>query len=272
MDTSVVKELFDLARSYAELGALLVFIGLVIEVAAVVVFSKNKSRKEVWIEFAATILIAYGVWSEWVYGRRASDAADRLQQISDQNVAQAQGDAANARKDAANSIKAATEANLLAKKYEGSIAGTNKLAADAKRTAEGERLARVKIEELLADRKLSDAQLSTIAGKLKAFRGQEFSLIGQLGNPREPFALAQRIYKALTLADWAWLGPPKSFLFAGIEGIYVTVQPDVADPTEKAAEALVAALLAEGLKAELKRDKSADTTNAQIIISVGNKS
>jgi hypothetical protein len=78
--------------------------------------------------------------------------------------------------------------------------------AVANKRAEEDRLARVKIEQRLADRILSDAQLVVIANKVRQFGNQEYQ-VTTFWDLKEPLTLANRIHAALSLAGWKYIPP-----------------------------------------------------------------
>ncbi len=137
--------------------------------------------------------------------------------------------------------------------------------------AEGERLARKKIEERLADRSLTDAQITEIANKVRPFSGQEFG-ITTYWDLKEALDIANRILKALNLAGWKYLKPERpSFLFAGIAGVLVYAHPAADERTKEAAASLVSALTKEGIASELRAQIFPENPHNRLYLSVGTK-
>ena len=81
------------------------------------------------------------------------------------------------------------------------IAEANARAAEANEKTEAEKLARLKIEERLADRNLSKQQEMEIAEKLRKYAGQVVSIIG--APTPEPTGVSYAINRALSAAGWA---------------------------------------------------------------------
>ena len=83
---------------------------------------------------------------------------------------------------------------------------------------------------------LTDEQLSRIADTLKRFLGQEYG-VTTYQEMKEPLALANRIYAALSAAQWKYLQPTSwQTLMPGIEGVQVYVHPEAQELTLKAAD------------------------------------
>ena len=147
----------------------------------------------------------------------------------------------------------------------------NKRAAEATRIAEGERSARKKIEERLADRSLTDAQLTAIADKVKPFSGQEF-LITTYWDLKEPLSIANRIYAALNRAGWKYIKHERgSVLLGGMAGVLVYAHPAAEERTKKAAVSLVSALTTEGIASELREQNDPNNPNNRLYLNVGTK-
>lgn len=146
------------------------------------------------------------------------------------------------------------EAAIIAKRESDErIAEANARAAEANQKAEAERLERLKIEARLADRSLNAEQTTQFVEAMTAFEGQEYK-ITTFWDLREPLALANMIYRALTASGWKYIphGEGGSFLLGVIDGVEVFVHPEGSDAAKKAADALVAALNDVGLVAKLK--------------------
>lgn len=152
------------------------------------------------------------------------------------------------------------------------IASANERAVTANRIAEGERLARVKIEERLANRTLTDAQVAVMVDKLKVFTGQEFEITAYWDH-KESLAIANRTYSTLLLAGWKFIKPENgSFLMGGVSGVFVYPHPDADELTKKAAASLVSGLSHEGIAAEIKWQNAINNPkHNKIHINVGTK-
>jgi hypothetical protein len=80
----------------SEFGAWAVVVGLVIEVILAIAFRSDKSFIENWAPVLADCLIALGVYCEIHFGRRVKTAAEELQRLSDEKIAEAEARAAEA--------------------------------------------------------------------------------------------------------------------------------------------------------------------------------
>jgi hypothetical protein len=150
-------------------------------------------------------------------------------------------------------------------------AEANARAAEANEKAEQERLARVKIEQRLADRVLTDAQVEAIADKLKPFAGQEYR-VTTYWDLKEPLALANRIHQSLTRAGWKYSKPEgATALFSGIGGVQVYVHPDANEVVQAAATALVSALTAEDIETDMRQQNAPNNPDIKLYVNVGTK-
>ena len=127
--------------------------------------------------------------------------------------------------------------------------------AEAQAAAEAERVARLRIEERLADRTLQDAQIRAIASRLTPFKGQEFE-ITTYWELKEAMAFANQVFAALGLAEWKYIQPEGGrVLLGGVAGVLVYVHPEANERTQQAARALVSALAQQRVAADLKQYK-----------------
>jgi hypothetical protein len=117
--------------------------------------------------------------------------------------------------------------------------------AEANAKAESERLARAKIEERLAPRRLTDAQSFALGDKLKPFSvdSADLFLFGESG---ENIQLIGPISFALSTAGWRtriW-----HVQGGGFFGVLVQSSTDASDAEQRAVDALVEGLNAEGIE------------------------
>lgn len=150
-------------------------------------------------------------------------------------------------------------------------AEANQKAAEANEAAERERLARAKIEAVLADRTLSDDQMRQLIAKMAHFPGQEFGIIAYWDS-NESAGIANRIAAALQHAQWK-IDVPKQFtrLLGGVVGIIVWIHPEADRPAVEAASALVSTLQGDGLQVELRAHRGNPPKDNKISIDVGAK-
>ena len=236
-----------------------------------------------------SILISFGMvlFSYWNFHEsreervKASDALQRASKAEDlvkqgeQQLKQLQVVTNEGRKEVVRITSLVKEAETKLTKVEDATKETRQRAADLSKQldeyAKGERLARKKIEERLADRSLTDAQVRVIADKLKLFSGQEFG-ITTYWDLKEPLSMANRIYGALNLAGWKYLKPESAtFLLGGVAGVLVYVHPAADELTKKAAASLVSALTKEGITLELREQNDPKNPNNRLYFNVGTK-
>jgi hypothetical protein len=146
------------------------------------------SALETWIQVFG-VLVAIGIVGEVAVGLRHWILNRRLQVIQHSEDQQHEADIARLNKEAGGARQAAAGANERAARAEKEAAASNE-------KAEQEHLARVKIEEKLAPRRLTVEQRNNVAGKLRAFAGQKSNLYAYVGDP-ESITLANDILAAV---------------------------------------------------------------------------
>ncbi len=129
----------------------------------------------------------------------------------------------------------------------------------------------IALEERLAARKLSDAQVAAIAARLKPYSGQTFQIIPYWKNP-ESFAIANRLADTLKKADWK-IDQPTSYtaLVGVVTGIDIEIDAGETSEVREAAKALEDSLNANGLAATFDDTFKREPTSNRIMISVGIK-
>lgn len=130
----------------------------------------------------------------------------------------------------------------------------------------------IALETRLAPRMLSDAQVAEIAKALALFAGQEFDIV-TYWEAKEPSALANRIYEALTSAEWKYIKPQTGeFLMGGIEGVQIWSHPDADKPTKEAVARLVTVLTGEHIAARAKdQNPTNNLKHNKITVDIGTK-
>jgi rubrerythrin len=180
---------------------------------------------------------------------------------------------------ASNALVLARGARQEADSFERDIVSAKQQAAEAEshladalqRAANAEKKSR-EVQQALADRSLTDAQLKVIADKLKAFAGQEYDVTAYWDS-KESVGIANRIHAALQMAGWKFL-PMKEWhgLFGGVVGVQVWVHPQADTLTKEAARSLTSALLAEGIYTEPREQNPTNNPkHNKISLSVGSK-
>jgi len=222
MDKTALEQLLSSYNWWMGISTVAVAIGILGEYVAHFVFEKEarRNKREMTVSILCGVLVLGGVVGEWIFGSKLSQASEQLQRIADTEVAESNKDAAAALKDAeatrkqsadtnkraaeaeqhaaqeneraAKALQSAETARKNAEGFQFEIAKANERAADANKLAEEERLARLKLEEKLADRTFDEKQQERIEAKLKPFPGTPY----QLGVDPTPEAI-----RFLTLID-----------------------------------------------------------------------
>jgi hypothetical protein len=168
------------------------------------------------------VLIVLGVMGEGWFEAQVSKYDSALSNMTDAVVAEAQKESANAEATAkgfdaqiAESDAKAKSAEATAKQFEAQIAGAQKDAAESKKEAESERLARVQLQKELQPRRLTGEQKK----KLTALLIDQPVPIGMLYIPfcGECSDFANDIGDALNKAGWKTVFIPASTWEHGVE-------------------------------------------------------
>ena len=197
----------------------------------------HRWQKKLKLVFAFMVL--GGVVGEYEFSSRIGRNADRLQQISDQEIADVNQNAA--------------EANERSNK----LVGEN-FALQAKV---------LELRRLIADRTISDAQALLIRTSLRPLGAQEFTLVTY--DARETVAIAVRIRDILVMAGWTFIAP-RGRLIGADSGVLVYASATADAPVKRAAHTVVSALTGVGITAEF-REKPDDPPKNRIEIIVGTK-
>jgi hypothetical protein len=142
-----------------------------------------------WIDRGRTLsflLVAVGVVGEFLVDRISGPIIKRRDAAQQAEIARLNKDAGEARKSASEAIERAAK--------------LEKEAAELNRKAEEERLARVKLEEYNAPRRITDKQAEILLGELKPLKGKKLVLMTLVGDP-ETSAFAQRLFALLKSAE-----------------------------------------------------------------------
>jgi hypothetical protein len=132
--------------------------------------------------------------------------------------------------------------------------------------------AQAELEKFKGPRLLTDEQLARIAGKLVAFKGQEYA-ITTFWDVKEPLAISNRLHQALTMAGWTYIppGPGGAFLLGGVVGVQVWSHPSADQQVRDAAKMLIEALNAEDIEAFAKEQSPQNPKDNKIALNVGTK-
>ena len=150
-----LKSAFSTNTNWAEWAAFAVFIGLLIDIAVILIFDlfdKDKSWWEIILAGIASAGIAVGVWGESHFGHRATAASSQLQALLETQAA---------------------DANARAKDAEARV-------AEATLEIEQERTARLKLQATITDRRLTDEQKRRIRDVLSLHPGFSVIVVSRL--------------------------------------------------------------------------------------------
>jgi len=182
-----------------------------------------------WIEFAMNIcalLVALGVAGEFFGNWIAGPIRKRMDNAKDAEIARLNKQAGDAFERAANAEKDAAEAN---------------------RIAEQERLARVKLEQRMADRDITAAQREKMVELLRTRAGGHVSIDSLLSEGREAFTYAAKIVTVFRDAGWSVPNPNGMRSFSSpLSGVLIDTRRD--DPqSRQLGEFIAQAFIAAGI-------------------------
>jgi hypothetical protein len=192
---------------------------------------------------AVTAVIA--AFAAFVSGIVGYQISDRLQKASDEKIADSQARVADAKLESASALERATKAEEKVAGANERIANAELRAAEANRIAEGERLARVRIEERLAPRSLTQAQIAGLTNRLKPYSGTPVDIL-QFGESPEITNFRALIEQPLRAAGWNFVSST-AVGSGSLIGIAVALVEGSPKTDETTAEALLSALNAEGI-------------------------
>jgi len=130
----------------------------------------------------------------------------RTSQLSEITIARLNDEAGSARREAGRANERAGKAIERAARADERASENEKEAAALRKTAEDERLARIRIEERVAWRRLTKQQQIEIGSRLRRFSGQIASMWYNMGD-KEAETLALEIASALYGAKWTVYAP-----------------------------------------------------------------
>lgn len=249
-ETEALKAALSFNNDWFEYSTFVVLAGLVFELVMLLAFHKTGSWKEKLVLISGTLIIAIGVAGEWHFGSKASAAATRLQEISDEKVAAFSKDAAEAKKDAADAVERAAKLEKEAADARSQIAEANSRAAEATKEASEAQLA---LQQFKAPRWITDTQQEAFIGHLTQFHGVSVAVwLTHATSPDAP-AFAAKLLSVLAAAQWNTHGVLT--LLAGVSGagILVATRASPVSNDQAAAEALVSELNSAGLSAHLAK-------------------
>jgi hypothetical protein len=255
-----------LERSLDSLGVWLAAWTALVVVGLIVEFGEDLrelivERPFKWRLFRAMVgglLITVGVAGELFVQFKAAKVETKLRADSheiearlNKEAADANKEAADARKESANAISQAAQATrdaAVARRDARSLqletAKANESAAEANKKAEEERVARLKIEERLAPRRISAAQKAILMRDLRPLWGKKVMLFFISGDP-ETATFAELLSGTLTAAGLLVETQPGMILGSVKAGISFTVGKNRFGDANILANALVEAGLAE---------------------------
>jgi hypothetical protein len=253
------------------------------------------STLENWSSFF-TLLVVIGVGGELIVHLTQSHANKKLIAIQhkesidqEAEIARLRNESATTQLQTAKANEGAAEALRQAANAEENLGNArkdaalaNERAAEANKIAEGERLARLKIEEKLAPRRLNEAQQERIEAKLRPFANTPYELAV---NPvPEAIDLLSTVDSVLRAAGWgAKESAKKDFRFvftlrngSKVEQVYtsgIAIQGTKAflQKNGPASEALVLALRAEGLETNATILPDDDPSPEALHVVIGSK-
>lgn len=285
MNSSTIETLkaaFSSATSWNERATLIVVVGVLVELVALLIFSKKMARSEKLMLIAGSSMVVVGVAGELIFGSRASAAATQLQQFSETKVAELRKDEESDRKIATQAAAHAAELGVTVdnirtfvsqKETEAQTAAATarKDAAEMAAALNAERQVRERFAKMVEPRSLSDEQAERIASQLMSYRGQQWT-VTTYWDLKEPLALANRLYAILGKAAWTYDNSgSKGMLLGGIAGIQVYVHPEASAKAKDAATALVKALSESNIEADLRSMNDPGHPTEKLSLNIGTK-
>ena len=209
--------------------------------------------------FALAILTEFAAYP---YGRRGDKLSqDRIRQ-DELLIAQSNRDAKQAERDAEGfrlQIADATER----------VANAEKKAAEANRLAEQERLARVRIEQRMADRDITTDQRKKMLEFLRTVPGAHVDVDSINSEGREAFAYAGKIADLFRDAKWNVVGlSGRRFFSRPLAGILIDTQLDDAHSMELG-ELIARAFISAGIP--VSRSSEQGVGPGTVLVLVGSK-
>lgn len=217
-DTNIdaLKAVLSNSHDWTGYATLAILAGIILELAVLLIFAHEISLYEKIALVIANILIAAGLYVEYVYGGRGAEATAKLQRISEEKVAQLG--------------KETAEANARTKEAELALA------------------------KFRAPRRLNSEQQALFVAKLKRFSGTEYDLAAKDDEPLDLALDIERALKAAgwNVRSWTDGGivtelPGRSYLVGTVVLSGVDVQ--IRDPNlSPARDALVDVLKLSGFE------------------------
>lgn len=124
----------------------------------------------------------------------------------------------------------------------------------------------IALENRLAARSLTSAQVDDIIGRMKQFPGQHFDIVPYWKNP-ESMGLSNRIYDALLKAGWLYDKPANTEFILGVETGVILLFDKRSEATEKVAKALIEALRTNDISADVDPGVAAATPDPKTAVS-----
>jgi hypothetical protein len=196
----------------------------------------------------AALLVAIGVAGEFIGDFVAGPVQARIDAARTAEIAHLTKDAAGAGKAAAEALERAAKAEENLGNAQKEAAAANERAAEANKIAEGEKLARIKLEARLAPRELNASQQTEIRERLKAIGRNDLDVFVYGDTPeivRLAGAIVSSAHPVWNVRAWAVISGQTA-----VTGILVSTRPNADETTLKAADALVSALTNAGLSAQ----------------------
>jgi hypothetical protein len=192
---------------------------------------------------------------------KSADAIDKAGKAQE-SLGKAEGEANRAQAASSKALSIANDAKQVSREARQEADSFEKDIASAKEAA-------TKAEAKVADRKLTDEQVRSIAAKLSGFVGQAYTVTAYWDS-KESLGLANRIHSALLLAKWAYSDEgSKGMMLGGEVGVIVWTHPEAGERAKKAATSLIDALNAEGIEATARLQNPQNPKSDMIAVNVG---
>ncbi|KGW92067.1 hypothetical protein [Burkholderia pseudomallei] len=281
-NVSSLKAAFSAASSYSEWATLIVVGGVVVEFIALLLFSKEMNKWERVLLFIGNVLVVGGVGGEYIFSARATAAATKLQQISDERIAELGREQAADHKVATEAAKYAASLGVSVKGLRNFVADqetrNNNVVAELKRNTTGlqkardealaaaevtkkdladmthllseERDVRQKMLAVITPRDLTPVEQEIMIRKLAVFSPARVDII-TFGDTKEIADFGGKLANTLNLAGWRpKLWSAFSGASYGVVGIPIFIRKGAPTEADNAASALVHALTDDNVSAQ----------------------
>jgi hypothetical protein len=265
VDKHSLEQLLSSYNWWMGISTIAVALGILGEYVAHFIFEKEarRNKREMATSILFGALVLGGVVGEYIFGKKLTQVSEQLQQVADEAVAQSNKDAAQARRDAEIAKGDSAKADEKAGKANERASNNEREAAQLRKDAEAEHLARAKIEAAVAWRQLSERDKRNIGTAITGFKSLAIAGVEYNASSTEAEMFANDIAEALRFGQIVF-SPPAGFFEASVLAKFgdpirptqtgVVIQSTDDDAARKFATLLIAELNRRGFDATRQTD------------------